>query len=138
MDEYQVEGTNGVLIYEYTGAMLSQVSANIASLDGRLGTCIAFAGLLLRFGGETEGAARLLLLGGWGLAALAVVLGLAGFLSRPVGAVMKPEALLEEYYFEPEGACRLSITRAWAESIEAMLAWRAHSETHWGAASFRS
>jgi len=128
-----------VLIYQYTEKMLDSARGSIRSLDARLGTAVAFAGLLLRFAFDlppsSPGGGRMywVLLGLKGLGCALAMLGLGfaawGFMSRPTGHEIAPEALLEDWYREPEAKYRLTIIRTWAETIDDLKAL-AHIKSH--------
>jgi hypothetical protein len=115
------ERSNVELIYDYTGSLYQSTSSNLASLDTRLATIIGFGGLLLRFSGD-------LLADNWWqltiklvtgvLIAVSACVALQGFLSKPSGTLIKPEALLNKWYYISDEECRLLITRELAQTIE--------------------
>lgn len=121
--DVMAEQTNVALIYDYAREMYFDRKQNLRSLDTRLATAIGFAGLTLRFAAELPEAG---VVGPWlkvaacGMAALATVGALKGFVSRAAGEVMRPDALLEKFYYDSEEQCRLVIVRQWQSAFDGL------------------
>ncbi|MBD1871871.1 hypothetical protein H6F75_00100 [Nodosilinea sp. FACHB-131] len=127
------EQTNVALIYDYAREMYFDRKQNLRSLDTRLATAIGFAGLTLRFAAELPELGLVeprLKVAACGLAALATVVALKGFVSQASGEVMRPDALLEKFYYDSDEQCRLVIVRQWQSASDA-LSHLAAAKSYW-------
>lgn len=127
------EQTNVALIYDYSREGYFDRKQNLRSLDTRLATAIGFAGLTLRFAAELPESGLLesrLKVAACGLAALATVVALRGFVSQASGEVMRPDALLEKFYYDSDEQCRLVIVRKW-QSASDELNQVSTAKSHW-------
>lgn len=121
--ELMKERTNVALIYDYAREMYFDRKQNLRSLDTRLATAIGFAGLTLRFAAELPApvvAGPWLKIAACGMASLAAVLALKGFTSQPSGEVVRPDALLETYYYDTDEQCRLVIAQSWQDGFDSL------------------
>jgi hypothetical protein len=106
------------IIYDYTRELLNKSNDSWVEQNNKLGVLAGISGFFLKFAFDVKvDAVRLAI--SFIVLCIVFVCG-TGYWSRPSGSTIKPDTLLENFYYESEEKCKLQIISNWDFSINSM------------------
>jgi hypothetical protein len=121
----QVQSDNLSLIYSYTESFLKTRTDNIARIETRLSTMLAFTGVAIKLASDLPSAGQIQALRTASIIALTIGVIIIGnaLRSKRIKGYVTPQELVEDWYDSPEPDLKGFIASQWLEidqAIEAM------------------
>lgn len=125
------DSNNLDLIYEYTNSILQAVSADTNTINTKLGTVIAFDGILVRTAMDLPDhllkinsypcySCLLIKVLVFSLLIISIWFGIRGLTTRPFASVVRPGELLDNWYREDSEICKIFILKGLRQAVEGL------------------